>query len=375
MNDDDIKDLLDSTAPAGPDLPAAARADAVRGRARAARRRNGLVLAAAVVAVVGIGAGIAVVGSGDEPGRSTEVAGDPSEPAAPPVVECPAEPTVLDQEGKASTAEFPDGASSLRLCPATFDSQQGTIEFTLVQHPVTADVDALIDEIAAQPVFEFTTECAATSIMPMPWTMVVGYPDGSTVSVGNTSTACASITVDGREVDVDSTLGLVQEAAVAASDRDVVASAEASASAAPDPAACPELRGDGAEDSVQRPVGEPDTFVGDLAELDVTSAAVCYGVDPLGMREYADTQGSVDGLALDLLVHDIRTNTTASPVVAGRCTDTGPVRLIVLSGAGGQVTLTNDSCTSEFAFAGGYWLPGDGSEDTIAAALGGRIGG
>lgn len=217
MNHDDrtLKDLLDSTAPDRPDLPAAARTTAVRDRARVVRRRQGLVLAAAVVAVAGIGIGVPVLTSGDDPDGSTQVAGDPAagEPTGPavvPPVECPADPPVIDETS--AKADFPDGATSLRLCPATFDTAAGAVDFTLPTEPVTDDVDGLLDRVAAQPAYVFPTECMSMTLAPMPWTMVVGYPDGSTASVGSTLTGCASVTVDGQEVDVETTLTLLTDA-------------------------------------------------------------------------------------------------------------------------------------------------------------------
>ncbi|MFB9314222.1 hypothetical protein [Nocardioides plantarum] len=208
--DDRLKELLDSTAPDRPDLPAAARTSAVRERAVVVRRRSRLVLAAAVVAVVGIGVGVSVLASGDDPDRGTEVADDPAPTTTPAPPPCPAEPPVLDETS--TKADFPDGATSLRLCPATFDTAGDLGKFLLPTAPVTTGVDALVDRLAAQPEFAMDPECAAISLAPMPWTLVVAYPDGSTVSVGATMTRCASVTLDGHEVDVESTLRTVEAA-------------------------------------------------------------------------------------------------------------------------------------------------------------------
>ncbi|WP_139977869.1 hypothetical protein [Nocardioides litoris] len=206
---DQVKDLLQRTAPARPDLAPAERVAAVTHRARVVRRRQGLA-AAAVLAVVAGGVGWAVLGGSDD--GPAPVAQDPPAPAAP--VACP-DPAPVYTEVP-TEAEFPVGATSLRLCPGRSDAGAPTAttqQFRLPTEPLTDGVDALLDEVAAQPAYTGSDpECAFTTLALEPWILVAGYPDGSTVSVGSGSQACSSVTVDGTPVDVGATLALVGQA-------------------------------------------------------------------------------------------------------------------------------------------------------------------
>ncbi len=109
-----------------------------------------------------------------------------------------------------------------------------------------------------------------------------------------------------------------------------------------------------------------------------TEGVVCYGVDPMGGREYQEDSGRLDATDLADLWASIGRELTAEPSVDGMCADAGPTRLLVLTDAAGErLTLTDSSCTGEFESAtlGGYWRPSEVDEKTLARVLGGRARG
>jgi hypothetical protein len=100
-----------------------------------------------------------------------------------------------------------------------------------------------------------------------------------------------------------------------------------------------------------------------------TAGVVCYRVDPLGAREYAELDGALeeeqlatvrDELAGELLTAD--TNTM--------CTDTGPQRMVVLEDADGdQAAWVDDNCSGVLAGPQGFWRPSAEAEQAIDDAL------
>ncbi|MEO9325582.1 hypothetical protein ABFT23_18975 [Nocardioides sp. C4-1] len=352
--DERLKELLDQTAPDRPDVAPDARVTAVADRARAVRRRQGIAVAAAVLAVVGAGVAVPLALSGGDDSSQQDVADDPApEVAEPPA--CPAEP--IDVTNGLAVKDLPDGAVSARLCPAAFRTMQGDVDFTLPTEPVTDGVDELLARIRDTREMPLPAECASIMVAPMPWALVVSYPDGASRTVGSTMTTCATVDVGGRQVSVE----------------DVIASVEDAVGESPTTTPVAECPRPGAESGTL--VAEPDTFTGDLADLDVTSGAVCYGVDPQGTAEYAETRGFLEGVDLGAVVDDVVAGTTAARSRAFDCIDTGPTRLLVLVGDRGRLTLTDDACSGEFAYAGGFWVPGPAAQAALVGALGGRVGG
>lgn len=362
--DDDIKDLLGNTAPEQPDLPAGARADAVRSRARAVRRRNGLALAAAaVVAVVGIGGGIAAITSGDDP-SGTQVAADPtrSEAPAPEPPACPTEP--IDVGGSTGVEALPDGAISVRACPATFSGGAGLPggpDVTLPTEPLVQDADAFTSTVREMAPYEIDDECALIQIFPIPWAIVVSYPDGTSAILGTTSQLCDSVQVAGE--------GRGAEDVIAAF-TDALASQEGTngAPVLDPPLACP------AVDELDAILTTPDTYTGPLADFEPVAGLVCYTADPQGAREYAEDEGQLTPQQLTVVRDDLAASSTDEPRLAGRCTDSGPTRVVVLAAQDGtRVVRVDRSCTTEFAGGGLYWRAGDEAEAILDRALGGRV--
>jgi hypothetical protein len=210
----DLRTLLDETAPERPEVLHAERMAAVRRRSRTLTQRLRLAIGAALAAVVAAAVAVPLLVGG----TSGHVATDPAPPDAEPApVECPAEPVAVDEA--TTKAEFPDGATSMRFCPAAGASGDGEplgggrpADEVLPTEPVTDDVDALLDRVAAQPAWTFPPECAAIMMTAQPWALVVGYADGSTVTLGGTMRGCAGVTVDGTPVDVETTLAMLAEA-------------------------------------------------------------------------------------------------------------------------------------------------------------------
>lgn len=211
--DDTIRDLLDSAAPERPALPAAARADAVRTRAHAVRRRNGLVLAAAVTAVVGIGVAVPVLTSGSDDDRSGGVASDPTpEVLAPPP--CPAEPVVVDGGGSVAV---PEGAFAVRACPAVWNGggqpALSPPDDVLPTEPLVDGAAAFLAEVRGLPAYTLEEECAATMVQIQPWALVASYADGSSAVLAGTTRACAPVPVEGVDRSAAEILSLFTAAA------------------------------------------------------------------------------------------------------------------------------------------------------------------
>lgn len=214
MTDPKLRELLDSAAPAQPDLTPAARTSAVTTRARAVRRRNGFVLAAAVAAVVGVGVAVPLVGSGGDDG-GTPVASDPPPPVEVVPPDCPAE--AVDVTEGTTVDALPDGAVSVRACAADFDQQgapagTGRSVLDLPAEPVVEGADELLAAVRELPAYTLEEECAFTMMMAQPWALVVSYPDGTSATLGSTTRTCASVPVEGVDRSAEAILGLFTSA-------------------------------------------------------------------------------------------------------------------------------------------------------------------
>lgn len=350
MTDDQIKDLLDSTAPGRPDLTPGERVGAVTARARATRRRGRVLAAAAAIAVVGVGVGVPVALSGDDADRGP-VAADPSEPPAK-AAPCPAEP--IDAEKVGSTPDLPDGAVSARLCPATFQGSVGDLD-RLPTEPLTDDVDTFLDALRALPPGELDAECALVQMAPEPWALVVSYPDGD-VTFGSTMRSCSVVSVAGV-------------------DRTVEAVLETYTAAVPTPGGAPPCPAP-TSGGLRSLEAQADTYDGSFTDFVPVAASLCYGVDPMGGPEYAETEAALGQDAMSQLFSEAGRAMSGSPIEGGMCTDAGPTRLFVLVDADGRrVTFVDSDCTGEFTSRWGFWRPSERAEDRIAQELGGRTDG
>ena len=288
--------------------------------------------------------------------HSTSVAADPTTaPEAPPAA-CPAEP--VDVEGALAIDEVPDGAVSARLCPGTWSGSPGPSELgALPADPLTDDALAtFLDDLVTLPAGQLDESCAFTTSIPEPWALVVSYADDvAPVTIGSTSRLCSTVSIAGTDVTVEDVLGLYV-AAVPSEGRTP---------------ACPEP-----VDGLRSLEAEPDTTTAAYLDFEPVAGIVCYGVDPMGGREYQDDAGALGDDALASVYAAIGRDTTAEPSIDGMCVDTGPTRLIVLVDAdGGRITLTDDQCSGEFASVWGWWAPNAMADDLLADALGGRVTG
>ncbi|QCW49979.1 hypothetical protein FE634_05345 [Nocardioides dongxiaopingii] len=219
MTDRHLKDLLDSTAPDQPDLPAAARAAAVTERSRAVTRRHRALVALAAVAVVGVGVAVPLALDGDDAPSRQQVADDPApeEPALPAPQPCPDAPVAVDQ---LRPGDLPDDAAWARLCPATSgvggaaDLGEEEMGAVLVGDQATA----LVADIEALPrLEELRPECATMLVQPSAWALVVGDGNGGTATIGASVTACGTVPVAGQDRQVEAVLALATEALAAGS--------------------------------------------------------------------------------------------------------------------------------------------------------------
>ncbi|MGA8257352.1 MAG: hypothetical protein WB767_12335, partial [Nocardioides sp.] len=303
--------------------------------------------------------GVPVLAGGDDGGSGVDVAGQRTSVAP---AECPDPP--VDVETLDPATELPDGAAWARMCSGTFsgatsDSYSSSLALSFDSAPVTEDVDALLGAIRDLPAYdELEPECAAMTMLPTPWTLVVGYPDGSTATIGSTVTLCGAASVDRIPRSSQAILELVGDASNEQSDEQA-----AGAAACPEPVT-----------GLRTLQPEPDTYEGQLSNFRQTTAAACYGPDPLGSPEYQGTQGELDADARFAIISDLGENTTARPAQEGGCTDSGPTRLVVLADdEGRRITLTDSNCTGEFSWAQGFWQAGQDAEAAITQALGGRL--
>lgn len=359
---DQLRDLLASAAPDGPDLPPAARTAAVRDRARVVRRRQGLAVAAAVLVALGALA-VPVLVSGDD--APSQVAEDPAPDGPDTPAPCPAEPVVVPAADGAES--LPDGALSARLCPAILDGEDpnatmggpngGPVDPSAL---VEDGVDAFVAAVRALPAYESAPECAMTMMAIEPWSVVVSYSDGTSVVLGTTTRSCSSVPVEGVQ---RSSEGILDAFADASARQPSDPSETADPSAAD--LTCPDLS------AAWSAAPEPATLA---AEVDAVRGLVCYLADPMGSREYAEDSGVLTGAQAATLGREVRATVTPRPQQAGRCTDTGPTRVVLLQDAdGGLLTLVDASCTSEFRSSRGYWLASDESEAILSEALGGTV--
>lgn len=352
----DVRDLLDSASPGQPLVGAAERARAVAARGRAVRRRNRLALVAAA-AVAAVGVSVPVLAGGDDGGRGVDV-------AAPTTVEpeaCPEPPADVET---LEPTDLPDGAAWARMCQGTWSGgavvDSSTWTLTWDSAPITEGVDTLLGAIRDLPTYDqLEPECASMMMMPTPWTLVVGYPDGTTATIGSTVTACGAAQVADSPRSSAAILELVSDAGNDAEDD----AATDGAAACPEPAA-----------GLRTLEPEPDTYAGAFPDFRQTAAVVCYGPDPMGAPEYRATEGVLADDPRFTIVSDAGSRSTPRPSSEGTCTDSGPTRLIVLvDDEGRRLTLTDSSCTGEFAWAYGYWKPSPQVEQVITDALGGRV--
>jgi hypothetical protein len=357
LDDDrpDLRELLESTAPERPDLDHASRMRAVRARSRSRSQRLRLALGGGLAAVVGVGAAVPLLAGGTGGVASDPAPVDPTPSVAVAVEPCPAQPVPVDGLGSVT---LPADAAWFQACPG---AGMGGLPLDLPADPIVLGAAELAGALGDLPAFEqLDPQCALMSIAQHPWTIRVGDPAGDVVTLGASTRACQSVSIDGVPRAVEDVLETF----------DAAAEAEEVATAADGPApdlSCPTSDG---------LLPDPDSWTGPLEEFNPVTGIVCYEPDPMGAVTYAATEGELDGGALGTLVGDLRQRVTpnSSTGIEG-CTDTGPVRLLLLADAEGRtVTLEDRSCRDEFLGAFGHWDPDPAAERVITRALGGPVG-
>jgi hypothetical protein len=341
-----LRDLLELTAPTDPDVTPGVRATRVVRRGRAARRRDRVLVAGAAAAVLAAAVAVPLALRGDD---GPQVAAP-----APEAVACPADPidasraqgldgeTALDQVRERSrSSDAPLGeVTSVRACAT---AEPGS---ALPAAPLVGDAAvAFADEVSALPPYAFPAECAAMTVMPDPWALLIGRADGNPVVLASSVRRCGTVVVGGVDRDAAA----------------VIAAFERHAST-PVALACPE--GDRLAEGA--PTGN-----GSFDLAGAVAGVVCYREDPWGSREYAGESGELTPEQVAVLRDDLRARSGFEP--RGTCADTGPQRLVLLADAGGdRVAFVDDRCGGEFDGPAGVWRPSDAAERVIREALGGR---
>lgn len=345
-----LRDLLDRAAPGSPELDPASRTAAVVRRGRAARRRDRGLVAGAAAAVLALAVGVPLALGGDD---------GPAEVASPPPVitaaPCPAEPIDVSQ----GTA-VPDLAdvTSVRACPATW-GEGGDLPgdpAPLPETPLTGDAAAAFaDDVLAMPAYVMPSSCATMNILAVPWALVIESADKGTVVVGSTMRLCGAVDVAGSQRAADQVIAAF------------AGNLERQQAGDPTPGAdgpsCPD--GD-------RLAEGADTWNASFDISTATMGMVCYVADPLGLPQYAATEGKLHLENLTTIRDDLAAHIGAAPGGLYGCTDTGPQRLLVLTNdAGDRAAYVDDACQGSFLGALGYWQPSDAAEAAIRQSLGG----
>ncbi len=366
---DRIRELLDQAAPRNTDT--SGRAESVTRRARRARTTRGVAGGIAVAAVV---AAVVITPQFLNTSATTNQNSDPNNDVVADQTEqpdgdqqpdgdgvlanpCPDQDGLYDGE---TTSVIPPGATSIRLCPVSLSGVD--------VKPWDAPDDALVEvnrfyTLVAEQEPADPARCAAANPVPDPLYFQVVSPNGHVMTAFSGS-ICSDITVDGAAYPSADVLEAFF-ASLATQRSDLTPPQGATA-------ACPPGPDDGSW--TWRP--EPDTRGPGNSLTDAVSGVVCYMVDPMGGREYADDEAVLTDDQLQALVGDIAAAQTRDPSTQLGCTDTGPTRILVVVNAWGDRTSWTDAvCTGEFKSSRGYWKPGDAAEDVLAEALGGRTDG
>ena len=340
-----LGDLLDRAAPGSPALDPASRTAAVVRRGRAARRRDrGLVAGtAAVVLALAVGVPLAL-GGDDDP---AEVASPPS--PAPTAAPCPED---VDQSSITPAADLTD-VLSVRSCPIVWKGL-AVAESELPSAPLTGDAAiAFAQDVVALPAQD-PGKCAAIDEMPRPWALVAESSEGDQVVLGSNLRTCGAVDVLGTRRDAEQVLAAFMGNLERQQARNLTPGA----------------------DGPSCPVGDPLVIAATWnASFDVSSATagmVCYVADPMGLPQYAATEGKLHLDTLATIRDDLSEGVSSAPHNLGSCVDTGPTRLLVLTNdAGDRVSYLDNRCTGEFQGPLGYWQPSDAAEVAIRSALGG----
>ncbi|WP_182526047.1 hypothetical protein [Nocardioides dongkuii] len=338
---DRLRDLLAQTAPAAPDLPPAERTGAVVRRGRTVRRRDRALVVGAAAAVLAVAVAVPLaLRSDDGPSVAT-----PTERTTATLASCPDRAVdVSEPLGSSASASV----VAVRSCPTRQGDETRPADpagVLLGEH-----ADSFVAAVRALPAYRPEAFCATASIGFQPWALVVETEAGAREVVALPARACRPARVGGVERDPGVVLDTFTEALAAQADL-----------------VCP------TGDRLVEGVTAPDPAF-DLATA--SSGLVCYRVDPLGSRVYADLAGvlSADGVAT--VRDDAVTRIGPEPRRPPNCVDTGPQRLLLLLDAeGDRAAYLDERCSGGFTGSGGYWEPGTAAEGAIAAALGGPVRG
>lgn len=337
---DRLRDLLEQAAPPSSDLSPADRSAAVARRGRAGRRRDRALVGGAAAAVLAVTVAVPLSLRGGD-GEGPDVARPAPAPSAAP---CPAEP--IDVAAPAAVPALGD-VVSVRACPAVDGGP------ALASEPLAGvAAAAFAADVAALPAYTFPARCASMTVAPEPWALVVTVAGGEPVVIGSPMRTCAGVAVAGAERDAGDVLAAF--AGNLERQRDGV----------------PELRcPDG-----DRLAEGADTWNASFDIASATAGMLCYRLDPLGSREYADTEGRLHPETLATIRDDLAAGIGPESGEMYGCIDTGPQRLLVLTDQDGdRAAFLDDRCSGAFTGAHGTWQPSDAAEDAIAAALGGRV--
>jgi len=353
---DRMRELLARTPPADPAL--AGRADAVVRRARASRRRRGVI---GGIAVAVFAAAVIVTPHFLKTSPTTNEATDPSNGAT--LVDQAdddllANPCSTDDPIDGPTDTIPAAVAFLRLCTTDYPGSEPATWAPPLDALVQTDLffQRMAAEQAARP-----DRCATANPVPDPLQFVFVTLDGKK-GVASALNTCEDVSVSGTAYPVTAVLS-AYFGALDAQREERRPPADIDASCPPEPA----------PDSWTWPL-EPDTRMSGRFLPSAVSGVVCYMVDPMGGREYADDQGELSATQLAVVVDDMAARKTAEPTSDGGCTDSGPTRIVVLVDEWGDRQSWVDAvCSGEFTGAGQYWIPSASAEDVITSALGGGI--
>lgn len=198
---DQLRDLLQRTAPDRPELDPGTRAAAVARRGRTARLRDRGLVAGAVVAVLAAAVVVPLtLGGGDD---GPDVATPSPAPTAPP---CPAQPIDVGDPATVPASAL-DDVVAVRSCPATWDNAQPGSADPILAKPLTGDAAAdFVAEVGAMPPFGIPAECATMSVMPQPWALVLTSADGEQTVLGSTMRVCGTVIIGGKSRSAEDAL-------------------------------------------------------------------------------------------------------------------------------------------------------------------------
>lgn len=354
--DDDLRGLLESAAPARPDLSPAARSASVAARGRVVRRRHRLAGVVAVATLVAAGLCVPLLTSGDRP-RASEpsTADDPAPARTATAAELDADPCPAHlADVPTEVPALPSEPATVRLCPVQPGGRGSRGVFAGPRDALVLDPADFLRGLASLPAPQPDPLCSDSDATTTPWALVVTGTDGRRVAVGSGTWSCTEVRIgDGTYRAVQ----ILQAYAVALEAQRTELSP--SPDSRPSPTTAPDCR-----DALTHAPNDP--------EGEIVAGALCYEAGPGGDPEYARSRGVLTDAQLTVIVDDLAAHQTEAPEETGGCPDTGPLlRLLVVNDWGDAIAIVED-CTGEFSSRLGAWKPSPAAEQAMTEALGGR---